>query len=216
MTRLAGVVQPGRRAEREPAVRSAAPGLLHLAFCGLILLLLEVALHQLYPHGGHLLAQRRSEVYGGLSLTALLLVLASRWLRLVPLRRTLGRFAFATAVIHSHQAFRDVLHSDVQAVLFLSPSHQAAVWLGVVALLGLLPLAVTSSNAAVRRLGKRWKTLHRLGPPMTLLAVLHTVLLGVHFGVSPLAWASLALGLGTGAVFALRRSRRFPRLQVNI
>jgi len=37
----------------------------------------------------------------------------------------------------------------------------------------LIPLAVTSPKAMLRRLGKRWKTLHTLIYPLSMLAVLH-------------------------------------------
>jgi len=37
----------------------------------------------------------------------------------------------------------------------------------------LVPLAVTSTNGMMRRLGARWKTLHRLIYPIALLGVWH-------------------------------------------
>ncbi len=48
------------------------------------------------------------------------------------------------------------------------------IWLGFGGLLAMLPLALTSFNAAIRLLGvKRWQTLHRLVYAAAVLAVLH-------------------------------------------
>jgi sulfoxide reductase heme-binding subunit YedZ len=44
---------------------------------------------------------------------------------------------------------------------------------GFVAFLLLIPLALTSTDGAVRRLGKRWVKLHRLIYAATALGVLH-------------------------------------------
>ena len=44
---------------------------------------------------------------------------------------------------------------------------------GIIALLTMLPLALTSNRWAIRKLGKKWKPLHRLVYPLTLLAIVH-------------------------------------------
>ena len=45
--------------------------------------------------------------------------------------------------------------------------------IGFVALLGLAALAATSTDRMVRRLGRRWQTLHRLVYPICLLGLIH-------------------------------------------
>ena len=45
--------------------------------------------------------------------------------------------------------------------------------IGFVALSGLIALGVTSTDAAMKRMGKRWKQLHRLVYPIGVLALLH-------------------------------------------
>ena len=45
--------------------------------------------------------------------------------------------------------------------------------IGFVALAGLIALGVTSTDAAMKRMGKRWKQLHRLVYPIGVLALLH-------------------------------------------
>ncbi len=51
------------------------------------------------------------------------------------------------------------------------------IWVGFVALLALLPVAITSSKGWVKRLGGNWERLHWLVYPAALLAVGHFLLL---------------------------------------
>ena len=43
----------------------------------------------------------------------------------------------------------------------------------MIALLGLVPLAITSTDRMMRRLGRRWQSLHRLVYPIAALAIWH-------------------------------------------
>ena len=179
---------------------------------GLALLgLAEGVLRLVYDPRAHVFGQRETEVTGWLALAALLLTLFARRLGLAPYRRALGLAGFFYTVAHLYFSYDHILDDDWQNLLFLSRGQQAGWALGLVALLGLLPLALTSTDSAVRRLGPRWKPLHHLGPWMTLLATLHTVWIGVHFGLDPLAWTSVALLLLTAlALLARRRPTRSP------
>jgi DMSO/TMAO reductase YedYZ heme-binding membrane subunit len=79
-------------------------------------------------------------------------------------------------------------------------------WAGVIALVLMAPLAVTSSDQAQAKLGQRWRRLHRLVVPIFGLAVVHTLLLGSSylgsFARSPRHWLA-AIGLGSLALIAL-------------
>ena len=95
------------------------------------------------------------------------------WSWLLRLRRMLGLYAFFYAVVHlsSYLAFDqlfsipDILH-DIGKRPFITA--------GFTALVLLVPLAITSTNAMVRRLGaKRWLALHRLVYVIAPLGVLH-------------------------------------------
>lgn len=95
------------------------------------------------------------------------------WNALVRMRRMIGLFAF----------FYVCLHFSVYAVLDagLSPAYIAAdvlkrpyITVGFTAFCLLIPLAVTSTDRMVRRLGgKRWRVLHRLVYATAALGVLH-------------------------------------------
>lgn len=86
-------------------------------------------------------------------------------------RRMLGLTALAYALIHlglyvGYQGF-DLLKVGSEIV------RRVYLTIGFVALLGLVALGVTSTDAMMRRLGKRWKRLHRLVYGIAVLGLLH-------------------------------------------
>ena len=52
-------------------------------------------------------------------------------------------------------------------------SERPYIIVGTLAYIGLLALAVTSNRFSIRKLGRKWKTLHRLVYAILLLALLH-------------------------------------------
>jgi sulfoxide reductase heme-binding subunit YedZ len=91
------------------------------------------------------------------------------WLRL---RRMLGLATFAYAALHF--AIYIVLELDLDlSDVGRELGKRPYIWVGGAALLGLLPLALTSTDRWMRRLGRRWTTLHRLIYPIALLALWH-------------------------------------------
>ena len=91
------------------------------------------------------------------------------WLRF---RRMFGLFAFFYALLH----FSVYLLLD-QAGKLRAIGHDIVkrpyITLGMLGLLLLIPLALTSTAKAQRRLGRRWTRLHRLVYPVALLGVWH-------------------------------------------
>src|SRR6266576_1033891 len=88
------------------------------------------------------------------------------------LRRMLGLFAFFYAVVH----FTVYLVLDLELnfrLLGADIVKRPYITIGFSALLLLLPLALTSTNGMMRRLGRRWQSLHRLIYPIAALAVWH-------------------------------------------
>lgn len=95
------------------------------------------------------------------------------WNWLLRLRRMLGLFAFFYASVHfsSYISFDHVF--DVGAIL-KDIVKRPFITVGFVSLTLMFPLAVTSANVMVRKLGaKRWIALHRLVYLIAPLAVLH-------------------------------------------
>ncbi|TSE34092.1 sulfoxide reductase heme-binding subunit YedZ [Tepidimonas taiwanensis] len=95
------------------------------------------------------------------------------WGALAGWRRGLGLWAFAYATVHlTAYAWLDQ-GWDVRAVLH-DVAQRPFILVGMLAILGLLPLAATSFDAAIRWLGAlRWRRLHRLVYAVAVLAVLH-------------------------------------------
>lgn len=130
----------------------------------------------------HLGADPVRELLHSCGLTALnlllitLLVTPLRQLAGLPqvqrLRRMLGLFAFFYAVLHVTVYVWLDQGLDFAAV-GADIVKRPYITIGALALLLLVPLAVTSTNGMMRRLRKRWQTLHTLIYPIAILGVWH-------------------------------------------
>lgn len=94
------------------------------------------------------------------------------WPRLVTLRRMVGVAAFSYVVLH----FSLYIVQQNYRFLFVASEIVQRIYLtiGFVTLLGLLVLALTSTDSAMRKLGgKKWQRLHYLVYPLTMLGLAH-------------------------------------------
>ena len=92
--------------------------------------------------------------------------------QLLRLRRMLGLFAFFYAMTH----FTVYLVLDLElnwSMLGADIAKRPYITIGFTALLLLVPLAATSTNGMMRRLGRRWTSLHRLVYVIAILGVWH-------------------------------------------
>ena len=97
----------------------------------------------------------------------------SGWNWLLRLRRMLGLFAFFYASLHFTTYIWLDQFFDLHAV-FKDVIKRPFITVGFLAFVLLIPLAVTSTNAMVKRLGgKSWQRLHRLVYAIAILGVLH-------------------------------------------
>lgn len=150
----------------------------------LMLLLALPAVWLIYAAFNDLLGANPAEALtrqtGDWTLRGLCVVLAITPLReitgtpaLLRFRRTLGVSTFIYACLHllCYAWFdQGLAFDDIWRDILKRPF----IWLGFGALLAMLPLALTSFNAAIRWMGaKRWQTLHRLVYATAVLAVLH-------------------------------------------
>ena len=135
---------------------------------------------------GNLGANPIAEALNELGLTALVLLLGSLacsplreifdWPWAVGLRRMLGLFAFFYALLHfATYALLD--QGGKLSRIIADVTKRPFIFAGFAAFLILIPLAATSTAAAVRRLGyPHWKRLHRLVYLAGALAVFHFLL----------------------------------------
>lgn len=92
---------------------------------------------------------------------------------LIKLRRMLGLFAFFYASLHFITYIWLDQFFDLQDIV-KDVIKRPFITVGFLAFLCLIPLAVTSTNGMVRRLGgKRWQLLHRLVYAIGILGVVH-------------------------------------------
>ena len=91
---------------------------------------------------------------------------------LMRLRRPLGLACFGYALVHL-STWIWLEHWFELAAMLRDVLRRPFITVGVIAFAMLLPLALTSTDAMMRRLGRRWSVLHRLVYPAAVLAVLH-------------------------------------------
>ncbi|MHC0054156.1 protein-methionine-sulfoxide reductase heme-binding subunit MsrQ [Actibacterium sp. D379-3] len=116
---------------------------------------------------------------------------------LLRFRRALGLLAFFYILLH------------LAVWLFLDVQDWGRIWadivkrpyitIGMAGFVLMLPLALTSNTWSVRRLGLKWRQLHRLTYPAAVLGALHFVMLVKGWQIAPLIYL-----LAIGALLALR------------
>ena len=98
---------------------------------------------------------------------------ATGWTLLARMRRMLGLFVFFYALVH-FSAYVWLDQSGQWEDIALDIPKRPFILIGLLALLLLFPLALTSFNAAIRWMGAaRWRSLHRAVYLIALLAILH-------------------------------------------
>lgn len=133
----------------------------------------------------------------------------SGWNWLLSFRRMLGLYAFFYGVVHlsSYVAFDHVF--DVAEIL-KDIVKRPFITVGFTTLVLMIPLAITSTNAMVRRLGaKQWIALHRLGYLVAPLGVLHFWWMVKRDVTEPALYAAiLAALLGYRLIGQLKQRQR--------
>ena len=118
-------------------------------------------------------------VTGMTALVLLLVTLAvtpfrriSGWNPVIQLRRPLGLFAFFYAFVHFCMwAVFDMVFNP--SYMIEDITKRPYITVGFTALVILIPLAVTSTKGWIRRLGKKWATIHKGIYVAALLGVVH-------------------------------------------
>ena len=135
------------------------------------------------------------------------------WNRIQSVRRQLGLWAFFYAF--GHLAFYVLFD---QACLYWSDCQLMAIvddvvkrnfiLAGMVAFLAMVPLAVTSTKGWIRRLGKKWQTLHRLAYLAGLAGAIHFLWKTKVPETKPYLYASILIVLLLIRVYFAWQKRR--------
>ena len=132
--------------------------------------------HDLTPNAREFVARYTGRWTMRMLLISLAITPARRITGLNPLisyRRMLGLFAFFYATLHV-SSYLTFDHAFDLAAIFKDIVKRPFITVGFAALVLMLPLAITSTHAMVRRLGaQRWRALHRAVYVIAPLDVLH-------------------------------------------
>ena len=105
-----------------------------------------------------------------LAVTPLRFLTGRNWL--IRFRRMLGLFAFFYILMH-FLTYAGLDQRFDLAVILEDIAERPFITIGFIAFLLLIPLAVTSTNRMMKRLGRRWQKLHRLVYVIAVLGVWH-------------------------------------------
>ncbi|MBU2866533.1 protein-methionine-sulfoxide reductase heme-binding subunit MsrQ [Pacificibacter marinus] len=136
---------------------------------------------------------------GELGLQILIAVLAISPLRrftgisLIKFRRALGLIGFFYIFLH----LLVWLVLDVQIVdqIVKDILKRPYITIGMAAFVLMIPLAITSNNWSLRKLGPKWRSLHKLTYPAVILGGVHFVWLVKGWQLEPLIYLAAILGL---------------------
>ncbi|WP_244815032.1 protein-methionine-sulfoxide reductase heme-binding subunit MsrQ [Caballeronia sp. Lep1P3] len=128
---------------------------------------------------------------------------------LLRFRRMIGLYAFFYAVLHFTTYIWFDKWFDV-AEIVKDIGKRPFITVGFAAFVLLIPLAVTSPKAMVRRLGRRWQTLHRVIYLIAALAILHFwwMKAGKHDFELPKIYGAIVIALLGWRVLAWFNARR--------
>lgn len=129
--------------------------------------------------------------YGALICLAVVLIarpIRSVWSAPMRYRRMIGVSAFVLSLIHTAYMLDHSFNWNVMAIVFTMPTYQIGIAAGMMAVVLMMPAALTSTDAMADRLGDLWRKLHLLTVPALLLVGAHTILVGSNY-LGALAWS---------------------------
>lgn len=116
------------------------------------------------------------------------------WAPILRWRRPLGLYAFGYAALH-FTTFIGLDYGFNLGFIWADVANKRYIFVGLAALLILIPLALTSTSGWQKRLGKAWRKLHRWVYLAGALVVVHYVWAVKSDIREPLLWGA-AIGLG--------------------
>ena len=125
-------------------------------------------------------------------------------INLVRFRRVTGVVAFGYVVAHFLTWF--LLDVQLLSQIWSDIVKRPYITIGFVAFVIMVPLALTSNNWSVRKLGHFWRVLHRLTYAVAILGALHYLMLVKGFQIEPLVHMAVIFVLLAVRVPKLRRS----------
>jgi sulfoxide reductase heme-binding subunit YedZ len=130
------------------------------------------------------------------------------WNDVIRLRRMLGLFSFFYVVQHLLTWIVFIHYFEV-SFMIEDVVKRPFITVGMTAFVILLVLSLTSNRFAIRKMGKKWQSLHRLAYAAAVLGVVHFWQLVKADTTEPLRWAAgLAVLLGMRVWWTYQKKRR--------
>lgn len=95
-----------------------------------------------------------------------------KWTQLIKIRRMLGLYTFFYACLHLVSYVWLDQFFDMTEIIY-DIVERPFITVGLIAFIALIPLAFTSSNRMIRKLGKNWLRLHKLVYPIAIISIIH-------------------------------------------
>ena len=124
-------------------------------------------------------------------------------LNLLKFRRAIGLMAFAYIALHLLTWL--VLDVQIMSQIAADIIKRPYITIGMLGFVLLVPLAWTSRNSSIRRMGPAWRKLHRLVYASALLGGVHFIWQAKGFQLEPIVYLAILLAL-------LATRIRWPRL----
>lgn len=112
----------------------------------------------------------------------------------IRLRRTLGLICFTYACLHL-TTYIGLDQFFAWSFIIEDIFERPFITIGMLAFLSLVPLAITSTKNMVKRLGKRWRQLHKLVYVAGVLAVIHFFWYTKADSIEPVIYAGFLIAL---------------------
>lgn len=124
-------------------------------------------------------------------------------INLLKFRRAVGLMAFYYVALHLLVWL--VLDVQILSQIWADILKRPYITVGMAGFMMLIPLALTSNGFSIRRLGARWRTLHKLTYIACVLGALHFVMLVKGIQLEPLIYMGIVLGL---LMLRIKRKKR--------
>src|SRR6056297_3722127 len=127
-------------------------------------------------------------------------------LNLIRFRRAIGLLTFTYVGLHLLVWL--VLDVQIPAQIWADIVKRPYVTVGFTAFVLMIPLALTSNDRSLRRLGPMWRQVHKLTYGVVVLGAVHFICLSKGFQIEPLIYLAVILAL---LALRLRARRRVQR-----
>ena len=127
-------------------------------------------------------------------------------LNLIKFRRSIGVLAFTYVALHLLVWL--VLDVGIISQIWTDILKRPYITIGMVGFTLMIPLATTSNNWSVKRLGPTWRRLHKLTYLVVILGGVHFIMIAKGIQLEPLIYMAVILGLLAFRLPELRKWRR--------